>query len=373
MPSVHAEAALVLALVGCVAPESEAKSCGDLRFAAPVLVLETEYAGATSALGRLGEDGCLTEVADIALPHNTILRSAHGRPFVIDDDGGVLHAIRTDRLAITGTFAAWKGSPEERPNPHDVDIDAAGRLWVTRYELSSLALILPDGSWGGSVDLGDLDPDGIPDMDAIRIFGGFAYVSFESLDRTRIPWLPKRRGAIAIIDTAPPHRRIGTIDLVGSNPEGRFVPMNEEGSIVAVATPGSFYAIDEADGIDAVDLVSGKATQIISETALGGSVWEVAVAGPTEAYALVLEPAEPNPTKVVAFNPATAQVTGEPLLLFRQFQSAGLAVVGDALLVGDFTEGAAKMHVFDRAKRVEIGAVIPKLLAPWSLLAIPPQ
>jgi hypothetical protein len=108
--SAAACAALAFILSGCAEPVASANACGDLRFAAPVLVLETQYAGATSALGRLGEDGCLDEVADIALPHNAVLRSAHGRPFVLDDDEGVLHAIHPAKLAITDTFAAFKMS-----------------------------------------------------------------------------------------------------------------------------------------------------------------------------------------------------------------------------------------------------------------------
>lgn len=356
----------------CVTPESTAKGCGALRFKAPVLVLESEYSGATSALGRLGEDGCLAEVADVSLPHNASLRIAHGRPFVLDDDGGLLIAIRPDALAVSGTFAAYATRPEERPNPHDVDVDEAGRLWVTRYDLGSLAIIEANGAFGEAVDLSDLDPDGIPEMDAIRVHGDRAYVAFESLDRTMFPWLPKRAGGVAILDVAPPHTRRGIIDLVGHNPAGRFVSMNDTGSLVAVPTPGSFYAIDDEDGVDAVDLEAGTARQIVSERALGGSVFDVAVASPTDAYALVLGPADPNPSKVVAFNPTTGAVTGDPLISFPAFASAGIAVVGDLVLVADFTRGAAKIHVFDRATHEARGEVTPKLLAPWSLLSLGP-
>lgn len=374
MPSPRAAAraviALALAVSGCVEPVASSNVCGDLRFARPVLVLETEYAGATSALGRLGKDGCLTEIADVAIPHNAVLRSAHGRPFVLDDDSGVLHAIRSDALSISGTFAAFQASPEERPNPHDVDVDAAGRLWVTRFELGSLALIEPDGAWGGEVDLRDLDPDGVPDMDAIWIASGRAYISLELLDRTGMRWLPRQKGRIAVVEAAPPERRISVIDLVGSNPSGRFVPLNEAGTRVAVATPGDFYSIDASDGIDAIDLATGIASQIVSETALGGSVWELAVASPTEAYALVLGPMDPNPVKVVAVNPATGEVSPEPLFSRPAFDSAGIAVVGDALLISEFKPGAAKIHVFGRKEGAEIGVVTPKLMAPWSLLPL---
>jgi hypothetical protein len=361
-----------LASEACVTPESTANGCGALRFEAPVLVLETEYSGATSALGRLGEDGCLAEVADVALPHNASLRSAHGRPFVLDDDGGLLIAIRPDVLAVSGTFAAYAERPEERPNPHDVDVDAAGRLWVTRYDLGSLAILDASGAFGEAVDLSDLDPDGVPEMDAIRVHGDRAFVAFESLDRAAFPWLPKRRGGVAILDVAPPHARRGVIDLVGHNPAGRFISMNAAGSLVAVPTPGSFYAIDDDDGVDAVDLEAGTARQIVSERALGGSVFDVAVASPTEAYALVLGPADPNPSKVVAFDPTTGALTGAPLVSFSGFASAGIAVVGDLVLVADFTRGAAKIRVFDRATHAARGDVAPKLLAPWSLLSLGP-
>lgn len=370
-PSAPAFAALAFVLSGCAEPLASASGCGELRFASPVLVLETQYTSTTSALGRLGEDGCLTEVADIAIPHNVALRSAHGRPFVLDDDGGVLLAIHPAKLAITGTFAAFKDSPEEHPNPHDVDVDAEGRLWVTRFEKGSLALIEPDGSWGGEVDLSDLDPDGVPDMDAIRISDGRAYIALESLDRGSQPWLPRQNGRIAVVDTAPPRGRISVLELVGSNPSGRFFSLDEEGTRLAVATPGSFYSIDASDGIDAVDLKTGMVTQIASETALGGSVWDVAVASPTEAYALVLGPMDPNPVAVMAWNPTTGEVNPKPLWSREQFDSAGLAAVGDQLLIGAFTKGAAKIHVFRPREGIELGAVTPKLMAPWSFLPIP--
>jgi hypothetical protein len=358
---------------------AKASACGDLRFDAPVLVLETQYAGATSALGRLGEDGCLAEVADIALPHNAVLRSAHGRPFVLDDDAGVLLAIHREKLAITGTFAAFKDSPDERPNPHDVDVDAEGRLWVTRFEKGSLALIEPDGAWGGEVDLSDLDPDGVPDMDAIHIASDRAYISLESLDRGSVPWLPRQRGRVAIVETAPPHGRLGVIDLVGSNPAGRFVPLNEQGTEIAVATPGGFSTIDPLDGIDAVNLETGEARQLVSEEALGGSVWDMAVASPTEAFALVLGPLDPNPVTVMAWNPTTGEVHKEPVWSRPAFDSASVAVVGDALLIAEFAKGSAQIHVLRpregkegmEGKEMEIGQVTPKLMAPWALLPIP--
>jgi hypothetical protein len=160
------------------------------------------------------------------------------------------------------------------------------------------------------------------------------------------------------------------IDLVGSNPSGRFAPLNEEGSRLVVATPGDFSSIDEGDGIDAIDLTTGRSEQIASETALGGSVWEVAVASPTEAYALVLGPVDPNPVKVMAINPATGLVGKEPIFERDAFDSAGIAVVGGALLVGEFKKGAAKIHVFGREDGGEIGAITPKLMAPWSLLPL---
>jgi hypothetical protein len=384
-------AAPLILVAGCASTPPGGTRCGFTALPDPVIVLESDES-TTAALARLA-GGCLDEesVADPVLGADQYLLQAHatGQPFVAVDDDGSLRPLAKDRNAITDTFYVYpeQSAPSCRPHGiYGVDADAGGDLWVSRLDVPSVAVLSPKGDPVTTVDLSDLDPDGNPDMNGIVVQDGKAFVLLDFLVEGTCgvtgdtAWQP---GAIAVIDVAK-RKRTGLIQLPGHNPFQGFAPTGSPG-VFLVAMPGRHSdapmqpsAVSEEDGIDSVDLAAGTATQIISETALGGSVDNVVWASPTEAYAIVLGPeAGVNPTSVVEFDPSRGTVTRtiaspptDPSA--QQYIFVGLALDGDFLLVADQTMADPKIRVFSRATGEEQAAIPTKVDPPVSLLTLSP-
>jgi hypothetical protein len=366
-------AVLSFSLVACVTPEAAITTCGSVRLDHPLLVLEQDPKSG-SGLGRVDEGGCFLEIPDVSLSGNGILASAGGRSFFVDQQQGVLDPIDAKTLGLSGdpvaTYAADQDHAE--PNPHGVDVDADGNLWIARYGMGSLAVVTPAGKIAATIDLSDLDPDGLPDMEAVHVDGDRVHVAIERLEFNADGnglVSPRGPGMIVTLDRLT-HQRLGTFLLAGRNPFGRFVPMDAAGTRFAIATAGRSFATDPEDGIDVVDFATGTATQLISETALGGTVSELIIAGPTEAYAIVLGDGEKSPTSLVRFDPSKGTCT-QVLDAAPLFLHAGLALDGGLVLVGDHTIKGAAILAFDRATGAASGRITAHRLPPWSLHTTP--
>jgi hypothetical protein len=256
-----------------------------------------------------------------------------------------------------------------------VAVDAAGRLWIARYSSPSVGIVLPDGSWGGSVDLSALGgADGIPDMEAITAAGDRVFIA---LERLNADYKAEGPGLVAVIPAAPPFAVETSFEIGAQNPFGRLVPApwDATGSTVAVAAPGEIDTTSDANtnGVVLLSLESAQAKLAISEAALGGSPLEIALAGPSEAYAIVGGPVPGvNPTSVVAWDPETGAVTRTLAGPAEGFVHAGLAVNGPYVVVGDHTFGAPRIRFFDRTSGAEVFSITPKLLPPIALLTLSP-
>ena len=382
-------ASCALHAAACASPVATDPSCGHVALDRPVLVLE--HGASTSALARLS-GGCFTEASpDGVWGQDQSLLDARGRPFVAVNTDGSLRPLDSSSLAITKTYDAYPDQHGGTSIPHSiygVDTDAGGNLWISRDDVSSLAVLRPDGSLAAAVDLASLDPKfGNPRMNGVLIQGQTAFVMLGFLatpfaqPNADHAW---RVGAIARVDT-PTRKILSTIDLIGHNPVRKLIPIDATGKVVLVATPGE-HDDDKTpeDGIDRVDLEAGTATQLISETELGGSVDEVVWASEHEAYAIVLGP-QPglNPTKVIAFDPS--QPPGHRVLRTlakapwfddpvngQAYVHTGLALDGGYVLVGDQTYRQTRIRVFSRATGMEQPSVPTTNGAPTALLAIDP-
>ncbi|MRG91598.1 hypothetical protein [Polyangium spumosum] len=377
--------ALLTLLGGCSEPAGAARTCSGVALDGSVLMLAGNLQA--SGLGRIDATGCMTEIPDISLGADPSLSLGRGGPFVCVRDEGLVRAVDPATLAITrmwvafgaseGTFELATGGTAKGPhNPHDADLDADGRLWVARFEQPGVAVLEPDGSFGGVVDLSAFaDVDGLPEIEAIRVVGDHAYAVVERLDRRT--WKPAEDGAIVVIDVAS-RSVVGSIDLGGKNPFGRMnvAPWDPSGKTVALAMPGDFYAIDPGHAAAIVDLEAREVQGIAEESALDGSISEVALAAPDEVYVIVAGTALENPTRLVRLDPS-GKTAPRVLADTREggrsgnFDYAGLAVVGRHVLLGDRAYGAPAIRIFERATGNEVGALRPERLPPLSLLPLP--
>ena len=369
----------VFLVIGCASPPAVEESCGHVKTESPVLAVER--GDQTSAIARLA-DGCYVETPpDIVLGYDQNLLGADGRAFVGLNEQGTLRELDVQELKLGDAIDVYADKPGSMTihGIYGVAIDDAKNLWVSRADAGSIAIVRPDGSVDGAVDLSDLDDDGVPEMNGISIRDGRAYVALGFLPTVNLSDSAKREGAVVVIDTVT-RERVRVIDLVGKNPVRALIP-GDEGEIL-VATPGDHDAIDEHDGIDRVVLDgSSDVEQLVSETELGGSVDEIAWGGPTEVYAIVLgEQPGINPTRVVLIDPtrpagervvrelARAPYFDDPNA--EAYVHVGLALTEHEVLVGYKRSSDPKILVFSRATGAPLAPIPTRVHPPAALLTL---
>ena len=361
-----------LTIVGCTAPDAAPPSrCGGPALERPLFALESDEAAA-SAVGLVSVDGCLREVADVAFGGDASLSIAQGRPFVCNRSAGVCREIDPVTLSERSVLATTSALGE-RSNPHDLDLDDEGRAWITRYDQASLAIVGRAGALEATVDLSSLaDADGKPEMEAIRIVGGRAYVTLERLDASYRSVGP---GVVAVLDVAS-QKIAGSFALRGENPFGRMraVGFDATGLRVTVVTPGSFDdASSSTSGVELVDLEAGPSTLVLREVDVGGSITDAVLVTPTEGYAIAAGTDADNPTWVVEFNPSDGTV-GRVLADTRPLEAKargyfhwGLDVDGDWVVVGDRSRQEPRYRFFRRSDAIEGASLGVQLYPPAAI------
>ena len=139
----------LVASTGACSTSEPGDSCGHVELEQPLLILEGDLRSA-SALGVLGTDGCFIEEPAVELGRDPALADAHGRAFVASRDRGQIAEVfveeRDSRSRPRLGPAIAAATPlETSPNPWDVDVDTAGRLWIARYDLASLGVVEDGG------------------------------------------------------------------------------------------------------------------------------------------------------------------------------------------------------------------------------------
>lgn len=373
-------------LGGCAEAPTSEETCGHPALDRALVVLER--GDQTSALGRLAE-GCFTETpSDVVLGYDNNLLEAKGDAFVAQNLEGTLRALDAAELRLGTTWEVYadQGASSDVHGIYGVDRDASGRLWVSRTDVGSLAIMEPGGGLSTTVDLADLDADdGVPDMNGILVAGDRAYVALGFLDFSKIPEpvVPRREGALVVLD-ATTGERLSTIDLRGHNPVHAPVRTGDPG-VVLLATPGVYDEIDPADGVDRVWLDGSRdPEQIVDEVELGGSVDRVVWAADDEVYVIVLGAVPAiNPTRVLRLDPTRppGERVVRELARARYFDDhdapayvhVGLALAGDHLVVADQDPGRPRLVVFARADGAEVASIPTKVdFPPAALVALPP-
>ena len=342
-----------MAAIACsAAPSTPPQStCG----AEAITVVATDYQ--SSGVGTLTLDGNEPRLLfGSQLGGDPALSLSGGRAFFLAREGaGAVFELGPCGNGIAGYSPREPGDPAS-VNPQAVAALPDGSLLVTRFALASAIVLAPDGSPRTTIDLSSLDGDGNPNMSAadVALVGGAtkAVVVLQRLDDTTLYKLAKQTASIALIDAASLAVE-AVVDLNVRNPFGR---MDKQGDAEFwLAAAGDFGAANEPDaGIVRFDAVTRKSDLVVSETQLGASVSEVAIAPKSPCgAAIVADPSALNRTWVVTFNTKSGEVGGVVLGPTSGYDLRGIAWVrgGTSLLVGDrtLTPGSGfPVHVLSR-------------------------
>jgi hypothetical protein len=174
-----------------------------------------------------------------------------------------------------------------------------------------------------------------------------------------------------------------TIELAGRNPFGL---MREYGGGLFLAEPGNFNAIDEPfAGIERFDVATSTTALLVTETALGASVAEVAVTDGCGAAIVADATTNVNRTALVTFDP----VAGAPFTTWANpvlgptdnfdleaLTWLTLADGSEILLVGDRRIDAGQgypLHVFSRGAGCTLTEQTDSLYLPLGPIGLRPR
>jgi hypothetical protein len=254
-------------------------------------------------------------------------------------------------------------------NPHDIAVAGSGKAYVTRYDRRRLWVVDPTAAGcgnfkRGTIDLGSLaDADGLPEMSQLKVVGERLFVTVQRLDRAR-GFAPTTTSMLAVVDTVT-DELVATVALVGQNAFGDasgIVEVPVTGRLL-IAQAGDVFRTGDGgiEGVDPTTLVSEGF--IVTEEALGGSVTDFVLVGPTKGYAVVLDRNLRN--AVVAFDPTTGVAGGRPFASASLLPDIALAPDGRVWLAA-----RAGIRILDPVDDT-LGGVIDLGLAPFSIGFVP--
>jgi DNA-binding beta-propeller fold protein YncE len=307
----------------------------------------------TSPEGRVFAATPTITIGPSPISTDVVLREHGGKVYVINrfgaDNVQVLDPVLG--LATTTQFSTGNGS-----NPHDIAV-VGSRAYITRNQEATLLIVDPaDGTELGTVDLAPLaDTDGLPEMDQMAAVGTTLFVTLQRLDQGAF-FIPAGPGAVAVIDMTD-DRLTGSFSLQGGNPTSR---LESDGRYLYVATTGDF-GVDDG-GVERIDPADPTgSTTVVSGTALGGDLGELAIASAAKGYVVVSAfdfATGASSSRVVAFNPSTGAVLGDIFANDAFLPDIRISPDGTLLAVADRTSTDPGVRLFDTATDAEVAGPI---------------
>ena len=260
-------------------------------------------------------------------------------------------------------------------NPHDIEIVAPGKAYVTLYDRASLLIVDPrDGAELGEIDLSAFaDADGLPEVSQILRIGGRLYLSCQRLDRDG-GWGPADASYLivvdletdALVDVDPDEEGLQGIALSAANPNS----MAAIGERIAVGVVVNFG--DRSGGVEIVDTAANRSLGLaVSEEDLGGDITSMVMVDPDRGYAVVADENFANSVRPFDLSSGSA---GAPLENISGGFVPSLAVDGDFLIVADrgsFEDPAsAGLKFYDAATGAFLRGPIDTGLPPSSIVVL---
>lgn len=273
-------------------------------------ITTTDYSTGSSSVIHL--DGShTTEINVTGIHSDAVARFFQGLLYVVNRMGGDnIHVLDpSDDYSTLRQFSVGTGS-----DPHDIAFVSETKAYVSRGNETELLIVDPSsGSHIGTIDLSSFsDADGIPEMDCMILIGDLLFVSIQRLDRNNY-WLPVAPSYLAVIDTNadtlydcdPGSPGVQPVELTGTDPFGE-IHFDPYTGFIYLTTVGWWGMQD--GGVELVDPNSLESTGfMLTESAAGGDINDVALFNPTIGYAVVTNSDFDN--LLVRFDPSTGTLT----------------------------------------------------------------
>ncbi len=296
-----------------------------------LFVITTDFSTGSTAF--LAANEAEAEVNLLGIHSDAVGHYHDGRVYIINRLGqdNILVLDAMDLRAPLTQFSVGNGA-----NPHDIEIVAPDKAYVTRYGTASLLIVNPqDGAELGHIDLSAFaDADGLPEVSQIVRVGDRLYLSCLRLDRDG-GWAPVDISYLIVVD-------IATDTLVDVDPDAEGV----QGIALSVANPNSMVAVgeqiavgvvgffgDRSGGVEIVDTATNRSLGLaVSEEDLGGDITSMILVDHNRGYAVVADENFANSVRPFALS---SGAVGAPVENISGGFIPSLAVVGDRLIVAD--------------------------------------
>ncbi len=335
-----------------------------------LLVITTDFSTGSTAF--LAANAAEAKVNLLGIHSDAVGHYHDGRVYIVNRWGqdNILVLDAMDLRTPLTQFSVGNGA-----NPHDIEIVAPDKAYVTRYDTASLLIVNPqDGAELGEIDLSAFaDADGLPEVSQIVRVGDRLYLSCQRLDRNG-GWGPTDISYLIVVDLA-------TDTLVDIDPDAEGV----QGIPLSVANPNSMAVVgeqiavgvvvnfgDRAGGVEVVDTATNRSLGLaVSEENLGGDITSMVLVDQNRGYAVVTD--ENFANSVRPFELSSGAV-GAPLENISGGFISSLAVDGDRLIVADrgrFADPASVgLKFYDAATGAFLSGPIDTGLPPQDIVVL---
>ena len=335
-----------------------------------LFVITTDFSTGSTAF--LAANAAEAEVNLLGIHSDAVGHYHDGRVYIVNRLGqdNILVLDAMDLRAPLTQFSVGNGA-----NPHDIEIVAPDKAYVTRYDTASLLIVNPqNGAELGEIDLSAFaDADGLPEVSQIVRVGGRLYLSCQRLDRNG-GWGPVDVSYLIVVDLAtdtlidvdPDAEGMQGIALSAANPNSMAVV----GEQIAVGVVVGFG--DRAGGVEIVDTATNRSLGlVVSEEGLGGDITSMVLVDQNRGYAVV---ADENFANSVRSFELSSGAVGAPLENISGGFIPSLAVDGDRLIVADrgsFSDPAsAGLKFYDAATGAFLSGPIDTGLPPQAIVVL---
>ena len=335
-----------------------------------LFVITTDFSTGSTAF--LAANAAEAEVNLLGIHSDAVGHYHDGRVYIVNRLGqdNILVLDAMDLRTPLTQFSVGNGA-----NPHDIEIVAPDKAYVTRYETASLLIVNPeDGAELGEIDLSSFaDADGLPEVSQIVRVGDRLYLSCQRLDRNG-GWGPADVSYLIVVDLA-------TDTLVDVDPDAEGV----QGIALSAANPNSMAVIgeqiavgvvvgfgDRSGGVEIVDTATNRSLGLaVSEEDLGGDITSMVLVDQNRGYAVVADENFANSVRPFELSSGTVDA---PIENISGGFIPSLAVDGDRLIVADRGSFAdptsAGLKFYDAATGAFLSGPIDTGLPPQDIVVL---